>query len=106
MRIIAVAGAWRWWPWAALLLGLTVGAGCAPKKTGIELPEFPPYLFGEEFLEEQKRIRKETLAKQAHREEEMKRNRRKRFERHYLEWEPIYRRILLAEAARERKTEN
>ena len=105
MRIIAVAGAWRWWPWAALLLGLAVGAGCAPKKTGIELPEFPPYKPGTVFIEEQNRTRTESLAKRAFREAERKRNRRKRFERHYLEWEPIHRRIVLAEAARKRESE-
>ena len=110
MWIIAVARARRWWPWAALLLGLVVGAGCAPATNsttdrGQELPEFPPYKPGKVFIEEQNRTRTESLAKRAFREAEMKRNRRKRFERHYLEWEPIHRRIVLAEAARARESE-
>lgn len=110
MRIIAAAGARRWWPRAALFLVLVVGAGCAPVTHSTpdreqELPVFPPYKPGQVFIEEQNRTRKETLAKRAFREAEMKRNRRKRFVRHYLEWEPIHRRIVLAEAARARESE-
>ncbi len=91
--------------WAGRVLGLAClvafFACTGPAAPRQELPDFPIYEPGIKFLQEQDRNRTRARLIRVHQESSKRLNLRRAFEKTYVEWEPIHRRILVArEAAR------
>ncbi len=92
--------------WTGRLLGLAgicALFSCAgPVAPTQKLPDFPIYEPGIKFLEEQDRNRTRARLIRVHQESSKRLNLRRAFEKTYVEWVPIHRRILLARDAARR----